>query len=77
LSAKGGQIEVSWLIQDGVLFARWHESGGPAVAEPKHFGFGRVLLERMLKSDPCSEATLQFAASGLKCELSLPLGRNT
>jgi two-component system CheB/CheR fusion protein len=67
---------VSWTIDGPSLVTRWHEMGGPAVAEPKHTGFGRMLIERALTSDLCSSVKLQFEGDGVTCEMVLPLDRS-
>ena len=73
LSAKGGKVDVSWQVRDGRLIARWVESGGPPVREPKHVGFGRTLLERVMRADLNSDVKLQFAPTGVTCEIDASL----
>jgi len=76
LSSRAGRIEVSWKIEGDSLISRWREFGGPTVSEPKHAGFGRLLLERALTSDLCSSVSLQFARDGVTCEFVMPLERS-
>jgi two-component sensor histidine kinase len=76
LSRRSGRLDVSWAIDGPSLVTRWHEMGGPAVAEPKHTGFGRMLIERALTSDLCSSVKLQFEGDGVTCEMVLPLDRS-
>jgi len=73
LSTKGGCVDVSWDINAGELAMHWVERGGPRVAEPKRSGFGRLLLERALAADVRGKVRLDFAESGLKCDIVVPL----
>jgi two-component sensor histidine kinase len=73
LSAKSGKVDVTWQVKDETLAARWIESDGPPVHEPTHVGFGRTLLERVLRSDLNSDVNLRFLPSGVTCEISASL----
>jgi two-component sensor histidine kinase/CheY-like chemotaxis protein len=81
LSNEEGQVSVGWRIDgademDGqrMISISWTESGGPAVQEPRRAGFGTTLLERSLSHDLDGEARVEFAPSGLVCELRFPPG---
>jgi PAS domain S-box-containing protein len=73
LSTKSGKLDVAWTVTSGRLAIVWHESGGPPVAGPRRSGFGRLLLERALAADLKGEVRLDFAESGLKCDITVPL----
>jgi PAS domain S-box-containing protein len=73
LSAKSGKVDVTWQVKDETLAARWTESDGPPVQKPTHVGFGRTLLERVLRSDLNSDVNLRFLPSGVTCEISASL----
>ena len=75
LSEKGGSVDVTWQIdpRERQLQIRWLESGGPTVERPSRSGFGRLLLERALASDLRGSVDLDFAPSGLKCHIAIPL----
>ena len=76
LSAKQGSLEVTWSITTNrELRICWQESGGPAVQAPERTGFGRLLLERALRSDLDAEVQLDFAPAGLECIITFPLDR--
>jgi two-component sensor histidine kinase len=78
LSTKEGNLEVTWSITtDRDLRIRWREFGGPAVQTPERRGFGRLLLERALRSDLDAEVELDFAARGLECLITFPLDRSS
>jgi PAS domain S-box-containing protein len=70
LSAKSGKVDVNWGVKDDTLTARWVESDGPPVHKPEHVGFGRTLLERVLRSDLNSDVNLRFLPTGVTCEIS-------
>lgn len=70
LSVKGGNVDVAWLVRDDTLVANWVESGGPPVREPRHVGFGRTLLERVMRADLNSDVKLEFAPGGVRCEIT-------
>jgi PAS domain S-box-containing protein len=77
LSSDEGKLEVTWSVTtDRELRIRWHEAGGPAVQAPTRRGFGRLLLERALRSDLDAGVILDFAAAGLRCTITFPLDRS-
>jgi len=74
LSRKEGSLEVTWSVTtDRELRIRWQECGGPPVQAPQRRGFGRLLLERALRSDLDAEVKLDFAPVGLECIMTFPL----
>lgn len=77
LSGPAGRVAVSWTVGPGAggqptLTLRWDESGVDAVPRPARRGFGSEVIERALKHQFGGEGTLDFAAGGLRCTLSLP-----
>jgi two-component system, chemotaxis family, CheB/CheR fusion protein len=72
-SVERGKVAISWSVASkgkyNALTFRWHESEGPPVAAPKHRGFGTTLLKAV-----AAEISLQFARTGLSCEIDMPLG---
>jgi PAS domain S-box-containing protein len=75
LSTKNGVLAVKWEIDKSADEVRieWVEAGGPCVSEPRHSGFGRLLLERALASDLNGAVKLSFPKEGLRCLISFPL----
>ncbi len=75
LSAEGGTVAVEWSANSGhdQLQIRWTETGGPPVKVPDTRGFGRLLLERALAADLGGDVQMDFAATGLRCAIRLPL----
>jgi two-component sensor histidine kinase len=72
-SVERGKVAISWSVTNkgkyNAVTFRWRESGGPPVVAPKHRGFGTTLLEAI-----GAEIRLQFARTGLSCEIEVPLG---
>jgi two-component sensor histidine kinase len=75
LSAPRGMVDVAWQIDVSRrnLQMTWTETDGPSVTPPTRSGFGRLLLERALSSDLNGDVQLDFAESGLRCTISIPL----
>ena len=55
------------------LCLKWAEADGPLVREPDRKSFGCQLIERALPGQLRGEARLLFHASGLVCEVNIPL----
>ena len=72
-SVEHGKVAISWSVANkgkyNALTFRWRESEGPLVIAPKHRGFGTTLLKAI-----GAEIRLQFARTGLSCEIDVPLG---
>jgi PAS domain S-box-containing protein len=74
LSVSDGYISVRWSVQRNVLQLHWEEHGGPKVqAPPEHKGFGSTLLSQVLRHQLGGKMEMEWAESGLKCHLTLPL----
>ena len=77
LANETGRIEIGWEVHEAdperCLHLRWQETGGPKVEAPRQKGFGSRLLERALHREFDAQVTLSFAASGLVCEIHVPL----
>ena len=76
LSVAAGRVEVSWnLAHNGAgqrfLTMLWEESGGPQVETPTRFGFGSRLIRQTFGDTDGGRASLEFAASGVRCAMSL------
>jgi two-component system CheB/CheR fusion protein len=78
LSNKEGKIAVEWTIEPGgngkkTVVLNWKESKGPAVKAPKRGGFGTELIDREVKGALKGSITRDYASTGLKAQLTLPL----
>ncbi|WP_149540505.1 PAS domain S-box protein [Siccirubricoccus phaeus] len=78
LSVPAGRVAVTWQAEGGTagrLHLRWAESGGPPLAgPPRQRGFGSRVLERVVRGQLGGEVRLDWAPSGLVCELEIPFG---
>jgi PAS domain S-box-containing protein len=72
LSNPAGRVSVTWTLASGQLVLAWAETGGPAVAPPTRKGFGHAVLEEMIEGALGGDASLSFAASGVRWEARLP-----
>ncbi len=79
LSQPAGNLVAAWSVNgDGglpELWLRWVESDGPPVVAPAKRGFGSILIERSLRHALGGDARLDFAPSGVICEIRLPLAQ--
>ncbi len=79
LSQRAGNLVAAWSVNgDGglpELWLRWVESDGPPVVAPAKRGFGSILIERSLRHALGGDARLDFAPSGVICEIRLPLAQ--
>ena len=77
LCNEAGKVRIEWeeLTQPRPM-ARlcWQESGGPAVSEPAHKGFGSLLLERVFTGE-LGVAHCEFPPEGVTCTLDIVLGQ--
>jgi two-component sensor histidine kinase len=74
LSMPEGRVHVSWQKDaSGFLTIDWGETGGPPVTPPSRKGFGSRLIERGLALELDGEVELDFARSGLRCRIRVPL----
>jgi two-component system CheB/CheR fusion protein len=76
LSRSEGRLHVSWQVEAGSerrVRLRWQERDGPAVGPPAARGFGTRLIERACEYELEGEVELNYAPSGLSCELVFPI----
>jgi CheY-like chemotaxis protein len=77
LSTPKGRLSVSWTMRANggrALLLRWRETGGPKVKAPSSSGFGTSLIERTVQVHG-GDASLQYGADGVTCEIRLPLAQ--
>lgn len=76
LSVPGGRLEIRWapVDQEGQRLLRldWIERDGPPVAVPKRRSFGSRLIESSIAAELHGTTRLDFAESGLTCEMRMP-----
>lgn len=78
LSTHAGGLRLSWNISSDSSGARhmtflWAEHGGPSVAPPSHSGFGSRLLARTIGREAGGKARIEFAKTGVRCVIEMPL----
>lgn len=80
-SRNEGQVDLGWTIQPGadgpLLHLVWREQGGPAVQPPRRRGFGRQLIEGAVAHNLQGDAKLEFAADGVRYDMTVPLAAIT
>lgn len=73
LSTAGGSLEIKWSgTGDKGLTLRWTESNGPAVTPPLHGGSGSRIMKKIIEGQFCGEASFDWRAEGLMCQITLP-----
>ncbi|MGV3635432.1 MAG: HWE histidine kinase domain-containing protein [Pseudorhodoplanes sp.] len=74
LSRASGRVDVSWRpsTTNGGIELVWRETKGPKVSAPKRRGFGSMVIEHNLTRALDAEVSLDFAADGLTCKVSVP-----
>jgi PAS domain S-box-containing protein len=78
LAEPAGVVRLSWTRDRvaGLLRLRWAEEGGPPVpAPPTRRGFGSRVVEATVCGQLGGAVRRDWQASGLVCELEVPLGR--
>ena len=53
----------------------WQETGGPPVATQRRRGFGTELIEKVVAHELRQPVTLDFAPTGVRCVLRVPVRR--
>ncbi|MGZ8309305.1 MAG: sensor histidine kinase [Rhodoplanes sp.] len=73
LCGANGRVFLDWSVaRDRTLELDWIEREGPAVATPGSVGFGTKLIEQSVKGLG-GDVRVEFAVTGLSCQISLPL----
>lgn len=77
LSSPSGRLEVTWQLDPamGGVCLTWRERGGPPVRPPAHHSFGSTLIATALEHQLGGAVRQQWHASGLVCELVIPMAR--
>lgn len=76
LSVPEGRLEVSWRWEDGMLVLTWREIGAPPRdGAPNTPRFGTFLIDQTICARLDGAIERHWEASGLVCEIRLPLDR--
>jgi two-component sensor histidine kinase len=78
LTARSGRVSIGWSVEDregtpNFVFT-WQERGGPPASNPSSVGFGSRLISRVLQDDFNGTVAVTYAAAGLVCRLTTPVG---
>jgi two-component system CheB/CheR fusion protein len=80
LSADGGSVEVSWMVQKAgdahQLHICWIERNGPPVNTAAAEGFGTGFVRRSVEYEMEGSAKLHLLPEGLRCDIDFPLTGN-
>jgi two-component system CheB/CheR fusion protein len=80
LSRPEGIVRVTWRFDETTtppqFVLTWVEENGPEIAEPSKRGFGMTLIERGFAHELSGEASVAFSASGVRAQLTAPLGES-
>jgi two-component sensor histidine kinase len=73
LSTTSGKLEITWVVSrlPQSVQLTWRERGGPSVANPRHAGFGTMLLKATFPN-----AQVDYAPEGLCCQVEIPTAKN-
>ncbi|WP_428152118.1 HWE histidine kinase domain-containing protein [Brevundimonas sp.] len=72
LSLPGGQVNLSWRVEDGRVLLDWIESGGPPVEEPTRKGFGTRMITS-LGQQLKGQVVLDYTPGGFTYTLNVPV----
>jgi two-component sensor histidine kinase len=78
LSGPAGRIELRWTLSgpaSKTLTIDWLETGGPAVGEPTHSGYGTGYIRAALTSLTGQAPVIEFLSWGLHCRVKGPVAR--
>lgn len=81
LSVAGGQVRIRWQrggdadAETEWAEVEWQETGGPPVAQQRRRGFGTELIEKVVAHELRQPVTLDFAPTGVRCVLRVPVRR--
>jgi two-component sensor histidine kinase len=75
LSTQNGKITLTTRVDSDaeLLGLNWAEQGGPPVSAPTRRGFGLRLIEMSLSRRLQGRSQINFAPTGIICELDVPL----
>lgn len=74
LSEINGHVEIKWTrLSDNRLRLSWIETGGPVITQPSRRGFGRHVMETLIKLDLGGKLHFDWRAKGLLCEIEIQI----
>lgn len=80
LSHGNGRVTINWsrteVDAEPWLALHWREHDGPTVKPPEEDGFGTTLIQRSIRYELRGETTLDYAVTGLICDIRFPLSQD-
>jgi two-component sensor histidine kinase/CheY-like chemotaxis protein len=77
MSNGEGKVALTWGLNGSErVKLRWREEGGPEVVPPTQAGFGNRLIRLELTHELNGDVELLYETSGLKVDMSFPLGND-
>ncbi|WP_459788886.1 CHASE domain-containing protein [Alteriqipengyuania sp. 357] len=78
LSVERGRLSVTWTrLRDELVEVVWQEANGPPVSQDRSRGFGTELIEKIVAHELKHPVELDFAPSGVRCVLRVPVRKPT
>jgi two-component sensor histidine kinase len=73
LSEPNGRVEVTWSRTPDGIVLRWAETGGPPAKPPTREGFGKRVMDGMIRGQMKGDLRFEWRAEGLACEIAMPV----
>jgi two-component sensor histidine kinase len=66
LSRADGEVSIQWRVDEtNKICLHWREKGGPLVKPPPRWGFGHVVIERIVPGALKGSGRLDFSRAGV------------
>lgn len=75
LSQPGGNVVLTWGVENGIADITWRELGEPVAAPPKREGMGLALIERLARTVG-GELSSEFTHHGVVHKITFPLPKD-
>jgi len=74
LSSKGGELDIRWKFEDGLLKLTWDEQGGSRTGKPAKTGFGMKIILANFSSQQRGGVHFDWRKEGLLCTIEITCG---
>jgi len=72
LSTPEGRVSVTWQRRGGRIYLEWKESGGHEPKQPRHQGFGSLVLIQLVPESLQGKGALEITPEGCRWTLDFP-----
>ncbi|WP_299967943.1 HWE histidine kinase domain-containing protein [uncultured Roseobacter sp.] len=73
LTDRAGRVSINLdITDDGALFIKWREQGGPPVQAPTRRGFGSTIIERTVPFELKGKVETRFKLAGFEADIMIP-----